>query len=241
MPTKREDGAPWRNFYGRRSGKALRPRQIRHLETTLKDVAIGNVSWTENPERHRIDPGAIFDTAGPIWLEIGFGSGEHVLEVARSNSEARILACEPFINGVATLLPKLSDQGIGNVRVHAGDARDLFDVLPDACLSRIYLLYPDPWPKARHHRRRFVNTENIDVLWTRMKEGAELRIATDIPDYVRHSLEVLMSRKDCHWCAERARDWREPWSGWFSTRYEQKALREGRTPHYLAFRKTSSN
>ena len=121
-------------------------------------------------------------------------------------------------------------------RVHAGDARDLMDVLPEGSVSKAFLLYPDPWPKARHHRRRFVTAEHLEPLHRVLAPGAEFRIATDIPDYVRQAMEEV-PRAGFEWLGERAEDWRRPWGDWLSTRYEQKALREGRVPHYLTFRR----
>jgi tRNA (guanine-N7-)-methyltransferase len=134
------------------------------------------------------------------------------------------------------LLGKIRKANVDNLRVFPGDARDLFDVLPDASLSKAFLLYPDPWPKARHHRRRFVTPEHLEPLARVMASGTKLRVATDIEDYVRQTLEEV-PRHGFHWLAERPSDWREPWSDWLSTRYEQKALREGRKPHYLTFQK----
>jgi tRNA (guanine-N7-)-methyltransferase len=228
-------GAPWRNFYGRRYGKTLKPAQLRYLDEDLDRLSPGPVGWEENPDRKNLDLNARFG-GKPVWLEIGFGGGEHLVHQAQSHPEVGIIGCEPFINGVAMLLGKLRRAGAGNVAVHPGDARDLFDVLPDASIDRAFLLYPDPWPKARHHRRRFVTPEHLEPLVRALKPGAILRIATDIPDYVRQTLEEV-PRAGLTWLAEGPEDWRQPWSDWISTRYEQKALREGRTPHYLTFRK----
>ncbi|MEM8869680.1 MAG: tRNA (guanosine(46)-N7)-methyltransferase TrmB [Pseudomonadota bacterium] len=233
----RTDGAPWRNFYGRRRGKALRPGQIRHLETTLRTSSVPGVGWDENPSRRAVDLNTLFDRSAPVHLEIGFGGGEHLLGIAQANPDVDFIGCEPFVNGVAMFLPKLDERSLSNLRVHAGDARDVLDVLPDRSLDRCYLLYPDPWPKKRHHRRRFINPENLAPLARTLRPGAELRIATDIPDYVRHSLEHLHKHPDFTFCANSAADWRIPWTGWIRTRYEAKALREGRTPYYLRFRR----
>ena len=134
------------------------------------------------------------------------------------------------------LLGKIRAAGVANVAVHPGDVRDLFDVLPEASIARAFLLYPDPWPKKRHHRRRFVTPEHLEPLARVMAPGAELRVASDIPDYVRQTLEEV-PRHGFRWMADHPRDWREPWGDWLSTRYEQKALREGRVPHYLTFRR----
>jgi tRNA (guanine-N7-)-methyltransferase len=233
----RDDGAPWRNFYGRRHGKTLRKGQKRHLETTLERIAPRGVSWDDNPEREPIDLTALFGDDRPVWLEIGFGGGEHMLAQAEANRDVGIIGCEPFINGVAMFLSHMTEARIDNVRVHAGDARDMMDVLPEASISKAFLLYPDPWPKARHHRRRFVNPEFLDPLARVLKPGAEFRVATDIGDYVRHTLAAMQAHPAFEWTAERPADWRAPWPDWPSTRYEAKALREGRTPTYLTFRR----
>jgi len=235
MSETHPQGAPWRNFYGRRHGKQLNAAQKRYLEEDLPGLAPGPVSHEENPERRKLDLAARFGDR-PLWLEIGFGGGEHLVHQAQAHPEVGFIGCEPFINGVAMLLGKLRRARPGNVAVHAGDARDLFDVLPDGSVAKCFLLYPDPWPKARHHRRRFVTPEHLEPLHRVMAPGAELRIATDIPDYVRQTLEEV-PRAGFAWQAERAADWREPWDDWISTRYERKALREGRRPHYLTFRR----
>ncbi|MFV0333900.1 MAG: tRNA (guanine(46)-N(7))-methyltransferase TrmB [Tropicimonas sp.] len=232
-------GAPWRNFYGRRHGKTLRPNQQEYLAEDLEALSPGPVGWEVNPERHPLDLAALFG-GREVWLEIGFGGGEHMVHQAVANPQAGIIGCEPFINGVAMLLGKIREAGAENVAVHPGDVRDLFDVLPEASVSRAFLLYPDPWPKARHHRRRFVTPGYLEPLARVMKPGAELRVATDIPDYVRQTLEQV-PRHGFAWTAERPADWRAPWADWFSTRYEQKALREGRRPHYLTFLREGGN
>ncbi|MDT0682167.1 tRNA (guanosine(46)-N7)-methyltransferase TrmB [Roseicyclus sp. F158] len=234
-PGSAPSGAPWRNFYGRRKGKHLRPSQERRLETELAPLSPGKVGWEENPDREPLDLPALFGQR-EIWLEIGFGGGEHLVHQAAHNPQAGIIGAEPYINGVAMLLGKIEAAGVDNLRIHPGDARDLFDVLSEGSVSKAFLLYPDPWPKARHHRRRFVTEEHLEPLAAVLKPGAEFRVATDIPDYVRQTLEEV-PRHGFEWLAESARDWREPWGDWISTRYEQKALREGRTPHYLTFRK----
>lgn len=233
----RKDGAPWRNFYGRRKGKGLRPSQEDYLETDLAALSPGPVGWDENPDRTPLDLAQVFPGKSEYWLEIGFGGGEHLVHQARLNPHAGIIGCEPYINGVAMLLGKVRKANVDNLRIHPGDARDLFDVIPDASIARAFLLYPDPWPKKRHHRRRFVNPEFLEPLAARLKPGAILRVATDIEDYVRQTLEQVLANGSFEWCAETPADWRLPWDDWLSTRYEQKALREGRTPHYLTFRR----
>ncbi len=235
-PTNHPSGAPWRNFYGRFKGKGLRPSQEAYLDEDLAALSPGKVSWEDNPDREQIDLKALFGDKD-VWLEVGFGGGEHMVHQAVQNPDVGIIGCEPYINGVAMLLGKIRQAGAGNIKVHPGDARDMFDVLPDQSLSRAFLLYPDPWPKKRHHRRRFVTPEHLEPLSRKLKPGAIFRVATDIEDYVRQTLEQV-PRHDFEWLAEQKSDWQEPWENWISTRYEQKAFREGRTPHYLTFRKT---
>lgn len=227
---------PHRNFYGRRKGKHLRDSQEVYLEEDLAALSPGPVGWDENPERTPLDLSALFD-GREVWLEVGFGGGEHMIHQAERNPQIGIIGAEPYINGVAMLLGKIRASGVQNLRIHPGDARDLFDVLPVRSISRAFLLYPDPWPKKRHHRRRFVTPEHLEPLARVLKPGAEFRVATDIPDYVRQTLEEV-PRAGFEWLAKGPRDWRDPWGDWISTRYEQKALREGRVPHYLTFRKT---
>ena len=234
---RRPDGAPWRNFHGRRHGKTLRAGQAALLETLLPRLAVPGVGWDENPERRPLDLAALLPGAREVWLEVGFGGGEHLLAQARANPQVGLIGAEPFVNGVAMCLSALERDPVGNLRLHMGDARDLLDVLPEGSLARAFVLYPDPWPKARHAGRRFVGKDNLDALARVMRSGAELRVATDIELYVAHALAAVHAHPDFDWTAERPADWREPWPDWPGTRYEAKALREGRTPHYLAFRR----
>ena len=226
---------PRRNFYGRLKGKSLKKSQQGYLAEDLADLSPGPVSWQDNPARDPLDLHTLFD-GKPVWLEIGFGGGEHLVHQAARNSQVGIIGAEPYVNGVAMLLGKIRRAQVDNLAVYAGDARDLMDVLPEGSIDRAFLLYPDPWPKSRHHRRRFVTAEHLEPLVKVLKTGAILRVATDIEDYVRQTLEEV-PRHGFDWLAERPADWRDPWEDWLSTRYEQKALREGRVPHYLTFRK----
>jgi len=235
-PLTHPSGTPWRNFYGRFKGKTLRPTQIEYLQNDLDALSPGPISVEENPDRTALDMSAIFD-GKPVWLEIGFGGGEHLVHQATQNPEVGIIGCEPFINGVAMLLGKIRDADARNIRVYPGDARHLFDVVPEGSIDRAFLLYPDPWPKKRHHRRRFVTAEHLEPLARVLKKDAIFRVATDIPDYVRQTLQEV-PKAGFEWLAEGPEDWRTPWDDWISTRYEQKALREGRTPHYLTFRRS---
>jgi tRNA (guanine-N7-)-methyltransferase len=234
MTNRSPSGAPWRNFYGRTHGKGLRDSQKRYLGD-LADLSPGPVDWEENPDRTPLELDAVFG-GRPVWLEIGFGGGEHLVHQAAENPDVGIIGAEPYVNGVATLLGKIRALQTKNIRVHAGDARDLMDVLPVASIEKAFLLYPDPWPKLRHHRRRFVTPEHLDPLYGVMAPGAELRIATDIPGYVRQA-RVEVPKAGFRWTGECESDWRAPWPDWTQTRYEAKALREGRMPHYLTFLK----
>lgn len=222
-----------RNFYGRVHGKTLRASQKQYLAEDLGKVRLGGVSVEENPARSALDVAGLFG-GRPLWLEVGFGGGEHLVHMAARYPEVGIIGCEPFVNGVAMLLGKIRSAGVENLAIHPGDVRDLFDVLPDGSVAKCFLNYPDPWPKARHHRRRFVTQGYLGALARVMQPGAEFRVATDIPDYVRQTLEeVPVAGFDLVSQAGEGAAWED----WLSTRYEQKALREGRSPHYLTFRR----
>ena len=225
----------WRNFYGRLKGKSLNKTQKYRLKRDLDRLSPGSISWEENPERQPLDLKSLFGCKD-VWLEIGFGGGEHLVYQAKENPKIGFIGCEPYLNGVAMLLGKIESEGLENIKIYPGDARHLFDVLPPKSISRVFLLYPDPWPKKRHHRRRFVTDEHLAPLAQVMKTDAIFRVATDVEDYVRQTLkEVLENGFNMH--ADLPQDQLIPWSDWVSTRYEQKALREGRTPHYLTFKR----
>lgn len=228
--TEDQDGRAWRNFYGRTRGKTLRPLQRERLEGQLPALTLPGVSRAENPERAPLDLSGL---PRPLWLEIGFGGGEHLVHMAGLHPEVTLIGAEPFVNGIAAFLGKLEAAGAGNVRVHPGDARDLLELLPEGALERVFLLYPDPWPKARHHRRRFVTPEPLRLLARAMAPGAELRLATDIEDYLRQALEEVPPAG----FALASGPGEEAWADWTRTRYEAKALREGRQPRYVTFRR----
>ena len=226
------DAPEWRNFYGRRFGKTLRPNQKSYLAHDLEALRPLGIQHRENPARLPLDLAAILGDDRPVWLEIGFGGGEHMVHMAARYPQIGLIGCEPFINGVAMLLGRIRAAGVSNLAIHPGDVRDLFDVLPPASVAKAFLNYPDPWPKRRHHRRRFVTEDHLRPLARVMQPGAEFRVATDIPDYMRQTLaEVpkagfsLVSHGPV------------PWDDWLSTRYEQKALREARVPDYATFRR----
>ncbi|OYU18583.1 MAG: tRNA (guanosine(46)-N7)-methyltransferase TrmB [Rhodobacteraceae bacterium PARR1] len=222
-----------RNFYGRVHGKTLRASQKSYLAEDLDHLTLSGVTVADNPDRVALDVKALFGD-GPLWLEVGFGGGEHLVHMAARYRDVTLIGCEPFVNGIAMLLGKLRAAEVDNVHIHPGDVRDLFDVLPVACLDKAFLNYPDPWPKARHHRRRFVTPGYLALLARVMKPGAEFRVATDIPDYVRQTLEEVPPA-GFDLIAQTGQG--QAWEDWISTRYEQKALREGRDPHYLTFRR----
>lgn len=221
-----------RNFYGRVHGKTLRPSQKQYLAEDMEAVRLRGVSRAENPSRAPLDL-SVLPGDGPLWLEIGFGGGEHMVHMAQRYPQVRLIGCEPFVNGIAMALGRMRDAPVPNLRLHPGDARDLFDVLPEGCLERVFLNYPDPWPKSRHHRRRFVTPEHLLPLARCCAPGAEFRVATDIPDYVRQTL-VEVPRAGFALVSQGT----VAWEDWLSTRYEKKALREGRVPHYLTFRRS---
>ena len=228
-----KSGIKWRNFYGRFKGKSLSARQHGSLHTEFEKYSLKNISWEENSKRKKIKLSEVFNEKS-VWLEIGFGGGEHLVHQAKLNPDIGFIGCEPYQNGVAKLMGKLSANPRKNIKVYDGDVRNMFDVLAKNSISKVFLLYPDPWPKKRHHRRRFVTQEFLAPLYETMQPGSILRIATDIEDYVRQALQEV-PKAGFQWLAKDASDWLDPWQDWVSTRYEIKALKEERTPHYLTF------
>ena len=174
-----------------------------------------------------------------VWLEIGFGGGEHLAALAELHPDVGFIGAEPFINGVAKLLLAIDERKLGNIRIFDDDARLLLERLENAAIGRVFILYPDPWPKRRHEKRRLLNAEFLGELYRIMKPGAELRLASDSADYVAWSLRNLMSHAGFEWMAEGPSDWRCPPLDWTRTRYETKALAGGGRPVYLRFRKST--
>jgi tRNA (guanine-N7-)-methyltransferase len=170
-----------------------------------------------------------------VWLEIGFGGGEHLIRTASDNPQIGFIGCEPFVNGMAKALAVIEAQGLANIRLHAGDAAEILCWLPQASLGRVFLLYPDPWPKRRQRKRRFVSDESLAALARVMRSGTELRFATDIDDYAGWTLARMLRSPDFIWPAEQSKDWVEAWDGWGETRYGAKAKRAARNPVYLTF------
>jgi tRNA (guanine-N7-)-methyltransferase len=176
-------------------------------------------------------------SAEAVRLEIGFGGGENLVAEAIAHPALGFIGCEPFVNGTAKILASIEAGAIDNIRLYAGDAVDLLAWLPEASLVQIDMLYPDPWPKRRHWKRRFVQDRTITMLARVLRPGGLFRFATDIADYAAWTLERFMRAADFAWTAERADDWRKPWPGFRGTRYETKAKRERRVPCYLEFRR----
>jgi tRNA (guanine-N7-)-methyltransferase len=217
-------------LYGRSMGHKLRPSQQALIDTLLPQIAVA----TDD----EITSLSLFGDERPLHLEIGFGSGEHLAARADLLSDHGFIGCEPFVNGVATALAHVRDGGLANVRLHMGDALDVLRRLPDKSLDFIYLLHPDPWPKARHAKRRMINDGPLALLAARLKPGGELRIATDHPIYLEWTLVVMQRHRDTfEWLAEKPADFLEPPGGWMETRYGAKSRREGRRPYYLRYRR----
>jgi tRNA (guanine-N7-)-methyltransferase len=172
-----------------------------------------------------------------VRLEIGFGAGEHLIAEALAHPRIGFIGCEPFVNGMAKVLAAIDALAVANIRVHHGDACDLLPWLPAGSLAGVDLIYPDPWPKRRHWKRRFIQDATIAALGRVLATGGELRFVTDLADYAAWTLERLARSPDFEWTAERADDWRQAWPGFTSTRYEAKALGAGRSPCYLVFRR----
>ena len=225
---EREGLAPARAIYGRSRGKALRAGQKRLLAEALPQFSIALESLAEGRR-------AFARTPREMWLEIGFGAGEHLIEQAKANPDIGVVGCEPFLNGFVAALVGLRREYLSNVRLRRGDAQALIEAAPDAFFSRVFVLYPDPWPKRRHHKRRLIAQGVIDALARVMRQGAELRFATDIDDYAGWTLARFFNSPHFGWAATRAHDWRLPWPEWRPTRYEVKARSEGRGSVYLTF------
>lgn len=224
------DGRPEGSFFGRRKGKGLRAAQAGRIEDVLPRLRV--------PAEALPDPLALFPGRPvALRLEIGFGGGEHLAAQAQAHPDYAFIGCEPFVNGVAKLVAAVEAQGLTNIRIHDRDAVELLARLPAASCTRVDLLYPDPWPKRRQRKRRFVSDERLAAIARVLVPGGEFRFATDIDDYAAWTLQRVLRSPDLAWTATRADDWRAPWNGWTRTRYEAKAIREGRKPSYLVFRR----
>jgi tRNA (guanine-N7-)-methyltransferase len=214
-------------FFGRRKGKRLRAGQDELVQNRLPAIRAvpGSAPSGQFPNQN----------ARETWLEIGFGGGEHLAAQARAHRDVNFIGCEPFVNGMAKLLAAIDQEKLDNIRVWDDDVTKLLPTLPDASFDRVYILYPDPWPKRRQRKRRLVSDEMLAELARVMKPSAELRFASDIDDYIGWVLARTLRSSHFRWTAARADDWRKPYEGWPGTRYEAKAIREGRVPSYLTF------
>ncbi|MBS0333024.1 MAG: tRNA (guanosine(46)-N7)-methyltransferase TrmB [Proteobacteria bacterium] len=201
--------------YGRLKTRSIKPRQAALMESLLPSL---------RPPAGAFDPRALKPDAAEVWLEIGFGGGEHMAGQAARRPDLLILGAEPFQNGVASALRHIDEAGLSNVRVHDGDARELMTRMPDASLDRVFILFPDPWPKARHNKRRLVQAESVVELARLLKPGGRLRFASDWADYVDWSLLRIAANPAFRWTAGRADDWRAPPADHLTTRYEEKRL-----------------
>lgn len=225
-----EDQSKTPTLFGRQKSKKLSPRQQRLVDDLLPKLKIDPDQGTGELKQ--------WCKAKPIWLEIGFGGGEHLKTMAACHKDVNFIGCEPFLNGIAKLLVAIEEQQLENIRIYDNDARHILNILEPESLDRVYILYPDPWPKKRHRKRRFVTSENLKLIAKVMKPGADLIIASDIEDYIKTSLMALEQCNQFNWAENSKNHLRTPPTGWPSTRYEQKALREGRTPTYLKLKKT---
>jgi tRNA (guanine-N7-)-methyltransferase len=227
---KSGDPTTLNRLYGRSSGHKLRPAQQALIDTLLPTIAV--------PEDGEVTSRALFGDDRPLHFEIGFGSGEHLASRADMLPDHGFIGCEPFLNGVATALGHVRDLHLANVRIRRGDALEVLRRVPNSALSFVYLLHPDPWPKARHAKRRMVNPGPLALIADKLRSGGELRIATDDPTYLTWTLMVMQKhRGQFAWLAERPGDFLEPPGGWIETRYGAKARREGRRPYYLRYRR----
>ncbi|HEX8513284.1 MAG TPA: tRNA (guanine(46)-N(7))-methyltransferase TrmB [Allosphingosinicella sp.] len=218
-----------RRLYGRRSGHKLRGGQEALLERLLPAVSV--------PEEGAVTSEGLFGDSRPLHFEIGFGSGEHLAYRADLLPDHGFIGAEPFLNGVVGALQHIRDGRLANIRLHMGDALEVLERVPDAALTMVYLLHPDPWPKARHAKRRMVNAGPLDLIAAKLKPGGEFRLGTDDPTYCRWSMTVMNGRRDFEWLAEGAKDFLTRPGGWPETRYEAKARRKGHEVWYFRYRR----
>ncbi len=221
-----------RKVHGRTFVKGMSQRQFDLLEHFLPKVALD-----VNALKNNGTVGLFAEPKNEYWMEVGFGGGEHIARQARNHPTVGMIACEPFQNGVAKLLTEIEDDGIDNISVHSDDARTILDILPDACLDKMFLLYPDPWHKSKHNKRRFICEENLTQIARVLKPDAIFFVASDIADYVSWTLRHLQNDDNFEWLAAGDKDWLLPPEDWVPTRYEAKAKRAGRKSAYLFFRR----
>jgi tRNA (guanine-N7-)-methyltransferase len=220
------------SFFGRRKGHKLRAHQSDLMAHLLPRLAL-DIATPPPPDLAVLFGGRTSATR----LEIGFGGGEHLVAEAQAHPATGFIGCEPYVNGMAKILARIEGGDIANIRLYAGDAAALLAWLPPGSLARIDLIHPDPWPKRRHWKRRFVQDATVAALARVLRAGGEFRFVSDIDSYCAWTLEHLLRAPDFVWSAERADDWRKPWPGYTMTRYGEKAAREGRRAAYLVFRR----
>ncbi len=218
-----------RRLYGRAQGHPLRANAQALVDTLLPGLAV--------PAEGPLDARRLFGDDRPISFEVGFGKGEHLAFQAARAPDRGFIGAEPYLNGVAGLLAEVEAHGLENVRIHRGDALDVLERLPDASLDALYLLHPDPWPKARHGKRRFVNAGPLALVAAKLKPGGQLRIATDHVGYMRHTLAVMQHQKAFAWTARSPHDWEEIPEDWPDTRFAQKARALGHSVWRLIYRR----
>ena len=222
-----------RTLYGRRQGRSLRKGQKTLIQELLPSLEIFLPA-----QNSTFNPTYLFaPTVKEIWLEIGFGAGEHIIQQALKHPSVGIIGCEPYINGVARLLRSVSENELNNLRVFRDDARLLLNSLTNKSIARTFILFPDPWPKARHYKRRMIGPSTVPLLYRKMAKGSELRIATDDKSYKEWILWHMLFSNKFDWCAQRASDWKIRPQDWPETRYEKKAVKEGRQCSYFLFKR----
>jgi tRNA (guanine-N7-)-methyltransferase len=220
------------SFFGRRKGHKLRIHQADLIENLLPHLSIDITGPRPAGFATLFDP-----PVESVCLEIGFGGGEHLVAEALGFPHIGFIGCEPYVNGMAKILSQIEAHNIGNIKLFAGDAAELLAWAPAHSLDRIDLIHPDPWPKRRHWKRRFVQDATVATMARVLKPGGEFRFVSDIDDYCAWTLAHLSRARDFVWTAERASDWRLPWADYTTTRYGTKAEREGRRAAYLRFRR----
>ncbi|MCX8506830.1 MAG: tRNA (guanosine(46)-N7)-methyltransferase TrmB [Alphaproteobacteria bacterium] len=232
-------------FYGRRKSHKLRQHQqelydslLPRLTLRLDDAGANGATRSDLAAQFAMgghETQANGTTYRDFWLEIGFGGGEHMVGQARAHPDIGVIGCDMFLNGLAQALRHIDEAKIANIRLVEGDARHLLSLLPDQSLGRVYILFPDPWPKKRHHRRRIINQSLLDQVARVLRPGSDLRLATDDLSYLSAMLSATLRHREFNWQARRAVDWRTPPAEWVPTRYQKKAERAGRRPYFLNF------
>ena len=227
--SKRPDPTTIRRLYGRRQGHALREGQVELVEKLLPQISV--------PPEGPVSSTSLFSDDRPLHFEIGFGAGEHLAYRADLLPDHGFIGCEPYLNGMVGALQHVRDSHLPNVRLHMGDALDVLDRIPDGALSFVYLLHPDPWPKARHAKRRFMNHGPVDLIAAKLKQGGEFRFGTDHPVYLEWAMMIMGQRQEFEWLCDSPKDWMIRPGGWPETRYEAKARRQRHEVWYFRYQK----